>query len=276
MRKKEGKGLAKKLHIKYYIDAAPDTRSKKWQIIRVGGYETNLECNKKTLVIRDRASKLPAKQENNRGYMLISIRHPHDGRKVHLGVHRILCALYIEIPLKYRHDGFTQCNLVPNHIDGDKSHNVLDNLEWTTVKDNTIHAFDTGLANVSKGEKSHLATITEEQARKICTLLSEGKSVKEISKALGIKERTVRAIYDRQSWKWLSKEFEFPKRPDRSIPYSKDDELIHKICQEIQDKYIRLVYTDKMIGEKFGVSREFVKDIRTRRRRKDISQYYKF
>ena len=38
-----------------------------------------------------------------------------------------------------------------NHIDGNKKNNNINNLEWCTYSENTIHALDTGLSNISQG-----------------------------------------------------------------------------------------------------------------------------
>lgn len=42
---------------------------------------------------------------------------------------------------------------IPNHIDGDKCNDVYTNLEWTTVSENTKHAYDLGLAKNAIGEE---------------------------------------------------------------------------------------------------------------------------
>lgn len=68
------------------------------------------------------------------GYRIFSF-NSGDGRKT-LKVHRVVAQTFLDNPL----------NLPEvNHIDGDKSNNSLDNLEWCDKKENQQHAIKIGL-----------------------------------------------------------------------------------------------------------------------------------
>ncbi len=69
------------------------------------------------------------------GYMHISIECI-DGSSMNTGVHRLIHAVF----LGERHD-----DLQVNHIDGDKKNNTPENLEYSTQKENSQHAYDIGL-----------------------------------------------------------------------------------------------------------------------------------
>lgn len=60
----------------------------------------------------------------------------YDGRLHTDRVHRIVAEAFVP-----RKDGHN----VVNHIDGDKSNNSADNLEWCTPRENMIHGFKHGL-----------------------------------------------------------------------------------------------------------------------------------
>ena len=54
-----------------------------------------------------------------------------------------------------------------NHIDGNKQNSNLENLEWSTPTENSIHAHKHGLANVARGERQHSSKLTVDRVKYI-------------------------------------------------------------------------------------------------------------
>lgn len=75
---------------------------------------------------------------NNRGYYSVGIR-----RKTHM-VHRLVAQAFIPNPEK---------KPFVNHIDGNKLNNHVSNLEWCTVRENNLHARQSGLHKQAIGHK---------------------------------------------------------------------------------------------------------------------------
>lgn len=68
------------------------------------------------------------------GYLQVNLYK--EGKRKDFQIHRLVAETYLENP-----------NNLPcvNHIDGIKSHNWLNNLEFCTASENNKHAYDTGL-----------------------------------------------------------------------------------------------------------------------------------
>lgn len=194
-----------------------------------------------------------------------------NGKRKDLSIHRTVAEYFCNIPKRHAKNGLTFEDLVPNHIDGCKHHNAAFNLEWITQKENMQHAFDTELCVNIFGDKSHLAKMTEAQAIEVCEMIMQRKNNKEISKKLGITEKQVEHIRSRETWKQVSQKYNFPKLQNAKH-YTTPESTIHQICKLLETKKYKNVEIAKMCG----VKREYVKDIKTHRRRRDISQNYNF
>lgn len=70
------------------------------------------------------------------GYLTIPSMRNNEGRLKSTKVHRLVAQAFIPNP-----DFKPQVN----HVDGDKQNNRVDNLEWCTHSENTLHSYRIGL-----------------------------------------------------------------------------------------------------------------------------------
>jgi hypothetical protein len=114
-------------------------------------------------IILGRAGATLKTQIDKKGYERVKL-----GRRS-VKVHRVVAIAFIDNPHNYPQ---------VNHINGIKSDNRVDNLEWCNNSQNQIHAYKTGLAS-NKGENHPRATVSSEDVKMIRFLISKGlKSVR--------------------------------------------------------------------------------------------------
>ena len=97
-----------------------------------------------------------------------------------------------------------------NHIDGDKSNNSLNNLEWCSGSFNIRHSLKTGLREPARGEKIASNKLTEQQVLEICELLQNTNlSLQTIGDKYGVSKYCIFDIKRKKSWSWLTQNYTF-------------------------------------------------------------------
>lgn len=205
------------------------------------------------------------------------------GKEIYISVtylmHRLMMSVFS--PVENMED------LLINHKDGDKLNNDLTNLEWVTQSENTIHAYNTGLANAVHGKDHCCATITDKDADEICKLLVSRKyTYIQIAEIMGTTESIVGSIAVGKSWKHISKNYDFSVLKQR-LPFCFTIKEIRECCEYFQShkKPSKMsvrrhcINALKFIGYKQDITESVLNSIRllfTRKRYQSISEYYNF
>lgn len=239
----------------------------KWKDIV--GYENIYKISSSGHVYNIKTKKL-MKTHLNRGYLRVTLTK--DGERKSYYVHVLVAEHFIAVPDKYKNAE----HLTVNHRSGYKNNNSSMNLEWLTQSENNFHAFKHGLN--FKGELHAHSVLTEPDVRMICELLSTGNySVPEIVKIVRefnpkVSRNNIRRIYDRVTWKDISKDYIFPRLPDKNRKYS--DEIIHKICRYLEKGKSIMFIIDKLNLE-LHTGRCLINDVKSKRNHVKISDQYK-
>jgi hypothetical protein len=125
------------------------------------------------------------------GYREVRLRSP-DGARKKWQVHRLVLHTFVGPAPSSRHEG--------NHLDGDKTNNRVENLEWATRSENMQHAFDTGLNVPSHGETHHKAKLTAPEVREIRRLHRSGVAIRALARRYPVSRVNIRSILRRETW----------------------------------------------------------------------------
>ena len=152
---------------------------------------------------------------NSDGYITVSLKYEN---KWHiLSLHRLVAIAFIPNPLNKPE---------VNHIDGNKTHNNANNLEWVTHQENMIHANATGLRSHLHGIENPNNKYPVEQIRYACQLIANRWRLVDDAKESQLPISVVKNIAQGRQWREIANEFNVPFKARINIVDLKTNEAI--------------------------------------------------
>lgn len=141
-----------------------------YQVSNLGRVKSLSRKTNQTDKKRYTKEKILKQQKNMYGYMEVTLRK--NNIRKHYKVHRLVMVAF-----------HGETKLIVNHIDGNKSNNIISNLEYCTYQENTIHYY-------SNRKKPKIDFYKKE----ITKMYLDGYSIKEISRHYSYDSKTVKSL----------------------------------------------------------------------------------
>jgi len=141
------------------------------------------EITKEGIVYENGVVKTQSK--HSQGYRTVWINNKHNR------VHRLVAEKYIPNPNNHPY---------VNHINGDKSDNRVENLEWVTSQQNTKHAVVTGLMIKKRKLTTEIANQIRTEYRK--QYKDGGATQKQLAEKYGVSRCCIKQIVQNKSYKY--------------------------------------------------------------------------
>lgn len=123
-----------------------------------------------------------------KGYRKVKLSK--DAIEKSIRVHRLVAETFLSNP---------KAKLEVNHINGIKDDNRVENLEWCTSSENTLHALNFKLKLSQKGSQHGMSKLNEKQVLEI-RAIGRSKTLKEISKIYNVDMSLISSILLNKIW----------------------------------------------------------------------------
>lgn len=156
-----------------------------WKTIDVRGYRTGVSSEGR---VQNDSGKTLTPWIDKRGYYMVAIQKA--GVRKKFSMHRLIGTAFCP--------GYAE-GLSIDQVNGIKTDNRVENLEWVSLAENTSRQWRTGLVNL-RGEKSATSRLTAKQVKYIRHLHRGGVAKHALAVVAGISHRAITKIVNGETW----------------------------------------------------------------------------
>lgn len=163
----------------------------------VVGYEDLFMVSNIGNIYSKRSNKVLKQQLHPNGYNVLSTKiGGRNGVCKCFKIHRLVAEAFLEKPseeLILEASNTVYGLVIVNHRDGVKTNNCVNNLEWSSYKENSIHAYKNNLQKPLIGAKSASSFFKSEEHREAAykDFILSGLSMRKYAKLLGVNHQVI-------------------------------------------------------------------------------------